>query len=337
MKKKYLLVLALLSFLQCKKENPEPINTTLGRVQYWMYQIQDLNLGNAVEILAETDYEMFVLEPGDDLTEDPYDVHKIVNRLKTRPDGSKRLLFAYIDIGEAEDYRSYWKDDWIAPTADEPGYPDFLITMDPDGWSGNYPVAYWDTLWKDLWVGPSGRIQELAQLGFDGVYLDWVEAYDDDYVIEAAEKEGVNPEKEMMDFIEEMRVAGKSVNPDFMIISQNAPFLIDFDPERYSTIIDALAVEDTWFHGAGDADWTDPLAGDLHDDERYTGEYATDKRVEQYKKYLEKNIPVFTIDYCISRQNAENVYYKSRKEGLIPLVTRVSLSRLTETSPYDFQ
>jgi cysteinyl-tRNA synthetase, unknown class len=327
----------LLCLTDCKKENPEPIDTTLGRVKMWMYQIQGLDVDGAVETLASTDYEMFVLEPGDNFTESPYNAQEMVSKLRYRPDGTKRLLIAYIDIGEAEDYRTYWKDDWVAPTADNPGYPDFLITMDPDGWSGNYPVAYWDSLWKSLWVGPEGRIQQLAQMGFDGIYLDWVEAYDDDYVREYAEKIGISTEKEMMDFIEELRSAGKSINPDFMVISQNAPFLIDFDPDRYSTLIDALAVEDTWFHGAGDAEWTDPLAGDMHDDERYIGEYSTDNRLKQYEKYLERNVPVFTIDYCISRQNAEKVYYKSRKKGLIPLVTRVSLSRLTETSPYDFQ
>ena len=67
-----------------------------------------------------------------------------------------------------------------------------LVTLDPDGWSGNYPVAYWDERWQALWTDEGGIIDELTNLGFDGIYLDWVEAYDDDAVIEAAEEEGVD-------------------------------------------------------------------------------------------------------------------------------------------------
>ncbi|MBI4647484.1 MAG: endo alpha-1,4 polygalactosaminidase [Bacteroidia bacterium] len=284
----------LILFNSCKKENIPQINTPLGKIKIWMYQIQDLDENNAIETLAETDYEMLVLEPGDDFTEYPYNTSDMISDLRYTPSGKKRLLIAYIDIGEAEDYRTYWQDDWIAPTATSPGYPDFLITIDPDGWSGNYPVAYWDTLWKNIWLGPNGRIVQLCQLGFDGIYLDWVEAYDDDKVRIAAQEDSVTGEEEMLEFIGEMRNVGKSINPDFVVIAQNAPFLIDYDPAKYSSVIDALAVEDTWFHGAGDADWDDPLAGDLREQERYEGEYSTDNRLKQYKKYLDMNIPVFS-------------------------------------------
>lgn len=299
-----------------------------------MYQIQDLDINDAIKSLAEKDYEMFVLEPGDDFKESPYNTQEMINQLRYTPDGRKRLLIAYIDIGEAEDYRKYWQNDWVAPTSTHGGYPDFLITIDPDGWSGNYPVAYWDTLWKSIWIGANGRIQQLAQLGFDGIYLDWVEAYDDEKVRAVAEQNGLIAEEEMLTFIEQMRVVGKNINPNFLVIAQNAPFLIDYNADRYATLIDALAVEDTWFHGAGDADWTDPLAGDLHD--RHDGEYSTENRLKQYKKYLDRNIPVFSVDYCIAIENAELVYYEAKRAGLIPLVTRVSLSRLTETPPYNF-
>ncbi len=66
---------------------------------------------------------------------------------------------------------------WVAPTFWKRGNPSFLASQDPDGWSGFYPVAYWDKRWKDIWVGPNSIISELTKLGFDGVYLDWVEAH----------------------------------------------------------------------------------------------------------------------------------------------------------------
>ena len=49
--------------------------------------------------------------------------------------------------------------------------------------------------------------------------------------------------------------------------------------------------------------------------------------------YQSLGLPVFSVDYCISLENASFVYEKARESGLRPLVTRVSLSRLTETPP----
>ena len=35
-----------------------------------------------------------------------------VDLLKTKPQGGKRLVLAYMSIGEAADYRPYWKNEW---------------------------------------------------------------------------------------------------------------------------------------------------------------------------------------------------------------------------------
>jgi cysteinyl-tRNA synthetase, unknown class len=320
--------------VQCRKDKPEPVNTRLGLVKTWMYQLEGLENSEALTKLSETDYDMLVIEPGDDFKDSPYYSQELLSRLRYTPGGTKRLLIAYIDIGQAEVYRNYWKGDWIEPTENSAGYPDFLIAPDPDGWDGSFTVKYWDTAWKSLWVGPAGRIAQLAQMGFDGVYLDWVDAYDEVKIRALAGSQGKIPEKEMLDFIGEIRESGKEVNPDFMVIQQNAPYLIDFDAEQQASLIDALAVEDTWFSGYAGLDWTNPLAGDLQTNNQ--AEYSTDNRLKQYKKFLDRNIPVFTVDYCIAIENAGLVYHEARKNNLIPLVTRVSLSRLTDTPPFDF-
>ncbi len=316
-------------------EDKNPLEILMRKAATWMYQIQALDTEGAVAALAATNYPLLVLEPGHNFNDGyPYDTQAIVNALKNTPNGSKRLLLAYIDIGQAEDYRNYWGDDWIAPTENQAGYPDFLVTVDPDGWSGNYPVAYWRQAWKDIWLGNSGIVATLARFGFDGIYLDWVEAYDDEMVMSVAENEGVEPATAMIQFVEELGAAGRSVTPGFLVVAQNAPFLIDVSPARYAAAIDALAVEDTWFHGAGDADWDSPGAGDLPN--RYDDEWSTKNRLIQYQKYQARNIPVFSVDYCISTTNAAQVYTDARTAGLIPLVTRVSLCRLTVTPPWDY-
>jgi len=305
--------------------------TAFSNVDTWMYQIQGLDDEDAVSALAATEYPMVVVEPGNNFTASPYNTTALVDALRRTPAGKQRILLAYIDIGQAEDYRTYWQDSWVAPTATSSGDPDFLVTIDPDGWSGNYPVAYWRQQWKDLWLGTEGLIAEMASYGFDGVYLDWVEAYDDTAVREVASAEQIDPDLAMIEFVEEIRAAGRSVSPGFLVVPQNAPFLIDADQERYIATIDALAVEDTWFAGAGDAKWTDLDAGDQPN--VFEDEYSVENRLNQYKEYLNRGLPVFTVDYCISESNASQVYADARLQGLTPLVTRVTLSRVTETPP----
>jgi cysteinyl-tRNA synthetase len=137
-----------------------------------------------------------------------------------------------------------------------------------------------------------------------------------------------------MQFIKEIRDTARSINPGFLVVVQNAPYLIDENPAFYASIIDALATEDTWFFGEGDADWHSPNAGDLRGGERHADDYSTANRIIQNKKYLARGIPVFTVDYCISGQNAAFTYRASRQNGFIPLVTRVSLSEITQTPPF---
>jgi endo-alpha-1,4-polygalactosaminidase (GH114 family) len=75
------------------------------------------------------------------------------------------------------------------------------------------------------------------------------------------------------------------------------------------------------------------LAGDLTGGERHAGDYSTANRIVQSNKYLDLGIPVFSVDYCISESNAEQTYINSYENGFIPLVTRVSLTNITETPP----
>ena len=147
----------------------------------------------------------------------------------------------------------------------------------------------------------------------------------------AAEKAGVSPEDAMISFVEKLGEAGRAIDPDFLIVAQNAIYLIDADPDRYAKAIDALAVEDTWFHGWGDSDWDDPDGGDQRD--RYEAEYSTSARLAQILRYQKAGLPVFSADYSLKKDNAAKVYSEAQNRGFIPLVTRVSLSKLTETPP----
>lgn len=166
--------------------------------------------------------------------------------------------------------------------------------------------------------------------GFDGLYLDWIDGYSDDAVAAEAKRQKINPATAMVDFIDVIRKTAREVNPEVLIIAQNAPYLIDEDA-RYANVIDGIGFEDTWFGGKANTPWGKAKGGDLPNHDK--GESSTARRVEQYKKYLKAGKPVFTIDYCLKPENAKKVYDASRAAGFVPLVTQVSLSRLTETPP----
>ncbi len=312
----------------------------LPGVSTWMYQIQRLDWSGEIEALEATNYEMLVLEPtytdpGTGWTME--NAKNMINKLRIAPNGKKRIILAYIDIGEAEEWRYYWtwSKGWNCQGNLPADWPDYIVACDPDGWSGNYPVAYWSQGWKDIWLGSNGQIQELAQIGFDGVYLDWVEAYDDTNVIQRAQQDGVHAANEMVKFIQEIRDNGKAVNSSFLVVQQNAPFLLDdedsTDQWNYLSTIDGIAQEGIWFQGDASDNWNDPKGGDIPNS--WTPPWDTNSLIVQYNKYENLGKPVFTVDYALKQQNADFVYQTSKGESFTPLVTRVCLCKLTETPP----
>jgi len=316
----------------------------LDEVKYWAYQIQGINENDRVDALVSSHYDMLVLEPTRtdwSSVDRLFDTKEMVTRIKksTASDGvHRKLVIAYIDIGEAEDWRWYWtwSTDWDCEPPIPDDWPDYIISCDPDGWSGNYPLAYWDERWKDIIIygknqdsDPYGDyvsvIDEVIKDGFDGIYLDWVEAFEDDSVIAAAKKVGLDPAEEMIDFIQEMRDYAAARNPNFIIIQQNAASLIDGHPEL-ANVIDAIAQEAIWYDGDADVDWVDSDGYDYPNDQDLVDYY-----LEYLYEYQDADLPVFDCEYAL--EDADDAYANAYAEGFIPYVTRRALSRLTTTPP----
>ncbi len=94
-----------------------------------------------------------------------------VSLLKTGPEGGERLVIAYLSIGEAEDYRWYWKPEWSSDP------PPWLGTENPD-WEGNFRVQYWSEEWRKILSGsPEAYLDRILAAGFDGVYLDTIDTW----------------------------------------------------------------------------------------------------------------------------------------------------------------
>jgi cysteinyl-tRNA synthetase len=163
-----------------------------------------------------------------------------VARMKRRPDGSRRLLLAYLSFGEAERYRAYWRADWYDPAK----RPPWLGEPNPD-WDGNYAVRYWDPEWQQLiFGGPESSLDVILGQGFDGVYLDRADAYLD------WEKRYPSARADMAAFLRRLADYARRKNPDFLVVMQNAEELLD-DPGVLDRL-DGVAKEDL-LYGVGGA------------------------------------------------------------------------------------
>lgn len=299
---------------------------SISDVRTFMYQLQNIEQPRALDALAATDYDLLVIEPTFNIKgNETFDIAGALAKLRAaKPD---RLILAYYDPCQAETFRSYWQPAWIAPTKKKPGSPAFLLTPDPDGWSGDFNVAYWDPAWQNVVLAD---VRAIMSKGFDGLYLDWIDAYDDDAVAKHAKAANVAPAQAMVDFLLEIRETARSTTPGAVIVQQNAIYLPNADA-RWSAAVDAVGVEDTWFHGKANAKWGSKNAGDLANKDK--DDSSTAARLKQYAAIKALGKPVLTIDYCRNKAHAAQVYNDARANGLVPLVTQVSLDHLTETPP----
>ncbi len=318
----FITILATYSFGCAKSDR-------LENVQFWTYLLQNVEDEENIDALINSHYDMVVIDDVRtifDLTD--FDMAEAVSQIKnsSNSQGEDKVVIAYIDIGEAEDYRWYWEDDW------EIGDPEFIVVEDPDGWSGNYPVKYWDEVWKDIIIyDESSYLNQLLEDGFDGIYLDWIEAFEDDDVIAKSEEDEVDPAEEMIDFIEEIASYCREQDQDFLVIAQNALELGEYD--EYLEIIDGVAQEQIWFDGLADANDT---AAEGDRPMPATGEFSTEYYLEKLETFEEAGLPIFTVDYALKQENADKAYRESLERGFTPYVSMRSLSKLSETPPPDY-
>ena len=299
--------------------------TSLNGVRSWAYQIQGLDKSGADDALVDSPYDLLVIEPTRSAKgSEDFDTAGLVARLHERG----KLVLAYLDIGEAEDYRFYWEDDWRRPGRGAAGEPGFLVTVDPDGWSGNYPVAYWDQRWKDVVIyGEHSLLNMVLEDGFDGVYLDWIEAFGEPSVAAAAAAQDIDPAAEMVQFVREVDQYARERSPAFVVVAQNGADLAEEVPQ-YLEVIDGLAQEDLSYGGEADTEWGDPDSGDVptpEEDRLYL--------MELLELYREAGIPLFCVDYALQSDHVEEAYRRHQEAGCLGYVSQTPLSRLTGTPP----
>ena len=147
--------------------------STIDEASNFLYLLDSSGLGTRkdyLHALRTSNFDILIIDPffedGTILSREE------VNSLKIKENGGNRLVISYISIGEAEDYRYYWQDDWKS------GHPKFIDSENPD-WKGNYKVRYWDEQWQNILLGEDDSyIDKLIDSGFDGAYMDIIDAFE---------------------------------------------------------------------------------------------------------------------------------------------------------------
>ena len=126
---------ALALLLAAPAATQDDPRAALQAAQNWIYVIQGLE-PPMFEALRQASVDIVVIDAISLLGEEDHhdaDAAVEVAALKALPGYSleRRLVLAYLDIGQAEEHRSYWQDGW------QPGNPDWIAGIDPDGWEGN--------------------------------------------------------------------------------------------------------------------------------------------------------------------------------------------------------
>ncbi len=263
-------------------------------VNDFLYQLQDLDLA----AIGDTAYDLVVMDysaEGDDET--AFTAAQIA-ALKSSPGGEK-IVLAYMSIGEAEDYRFYWQDDWT------PGNPAWLDAVNPD-WPGNYKVHYWDPGWQTIVLSYTDR---LLDAGFDGAYLDIIDAYE--YYTDQGRATAA---QEMADFVAAIRAHARARDPNFYVLPQNAPELASLVP-AYLNIVDGIGQEDIYYGYDDDDEMTPPdVTAEL---EGYLDLFKNAGKL------------VLTVDYATTKEHVDYAYAKSLVKGYVPFVTVRDLDQLT--------
>ena len=119
-----------------RNENDTDV-TSLAEAQNFLYLINPGEFSNKssfLSALAATNYDVIIM---DAFFDDEWLNSSDLTQIRTKANGGTRLLISYMSIGEAEDYRYYWGNNW------KPGSPDWIVAENPN-WKGNYKVAYWE-------------------------------------------------------------------------------------------------------------------------------------------------------------------------------------------------
>ncbi len=226
-----------------------------------------------------------------------------IQPLKTQPDGKRRIVLSYLSMGEAERYRDYWKPEWD----DKETRPQWLGQENAQ-WPGNFLVNFTDPDWQSLIFGtPESYLDRIIAAGFDGVYLDRADAFEDG--------DGATPAKAdaMTGYIKRLADHARRLNPRFLIVMQNAEALLRDASLRAK--LDGAAKEDLLF-GVDHSETANPK-----------------DMVRESLNYMRlgkrAGLKMFLLEYVKSRDSIASLRTLARRENFLLHLSERHLDHLT--------
>ena len=272
----------------------------LAQVKSWHYQLDAVD----VDALSKRDVDMLVTDYATAGGKVPLS-REDVTRLKIKPDGSRRVVISYLSVGEAEEYRFYWTDAWKAQK------PAWLV-RENCAWPKAWMVRYWDPGWREVIIaGAAAYLKRIIDAGFDGVYLDRVDMWEN--------TSDLNPQSKaaMIDFVADLAATARALKPGFIVIAQNAEDLLE--NRRYRRTIDAVAKEELFYSktDTGGRNHAEDIAKSLGHLGRLRWQFK----------------PVFPVEYLLKADEITVAGTEARKLGLVPVFPTRALDGRDPTAP----
>ncbi|HRD79017.1 MAG TPA: endo alpha-1,4 polygalactosaminidase [Hyphomicrobiaceae bacterium] len=267
-------------------------NRPLLAAKSWYFYLDSFEIDRALQNKSD----MFVIDHAHNHDNRPLTKEDLA-RLKARPGEKPRLLISYFSIGEAESYRFYWRKDW---DEDPPGW----YVAENCAWPRNYMVRFWHDGWKDIiYRGKRSYLARIIEAGFDGVYLDRVDVFDN------LTEERPTAKEDMIDFVIELARTARKLKPGFIVIAQNGEDLLR--SERYRAAIDGLGKED--------------LLYGVHGTEKRNPKREIDDHWRNIRLLLRDWKPVFAVEYVAKPELISSARKELQSLGLVPTFAHRSL------------
>lgn len=287
------------------RQSRDARRATLRAVKSWGYQLRLIDPAG----IAASPFDLVVVDHA--LSADRRFLRELtpgeVATMKARPDGSRRLVLAYLSIGEAERYRFYWQQQWY-----EPGRaPSWLATAN-DRWDGNWRARFWEPGWQELiFTGADTYLARIKAQGFDGIYLDRADVYSELW------PERPSARADMVRFIRELAAAARRDNPALLVVMQNAEELLRDEPLRAA--LDGVAKEDLYFG--------------VEHDERPNPAAMVAGSLADLRRARKSGLAVMTVEYLGDPRLAQDAAHRSAREGFVHLNAERSLGSLPSPPP----
>jgi cysteinyl-tRNA synthetase, unknown class len=269
----------------------------LNEARSWAFQLQNVD---PVEIKLSP-YDVVVIDYGFDRRNGTAFPREVVDLMRSKPDGKRRLVIAYLSIGEAESYRSYWQESWAKSR------PEWLDPENPD-WPGNYLVQFWHPEWQRLIFGNAeAYLDRIIDAGFDGVYLDGVDKF------ERWKRRRPTALVDMAELVGAIATYARALRKDFLIIPQNGDGLLG--QPRFLRAIDGFAREDL-------------LYGEKDPEARNSQRSIADT-VRRLRPLVAAGVPVFIVEYTTNPDLSASMLREIRDLGYVGYIARRDLKSLS--------